>query len=267
MRRLKHYSCFTLFALLTIAITSCNKDCEEPCTDPTNPKCENYDPCWDINEPTAKILMRSLNLRPGHGWSWTPYDTVFAYNVYFSSPFTGSEYEQTWYLGTEVIHAETFNRVHPNIERPQFITVSHVITYPVDSLCYPNTTGRDSTSATYYMVEYANEYAIRSKFRGAFANETDSFDFEFKMVYPDNSPVGIPSDPDTNVLSVGINFHNEGDSTEIVLGGSNLSGWFGGDGYLTPEGTLKIDSADRKTAVLEYRYLLEDFVVHARILE
>lgn len=183
-----------------------------------------------------------------------------------SSRLGDPDIEHIWYLGSEVIHAETFSRTHA-IERPQFITVSHVITYPLDSLCFAASAGRDSDSATYYIIEYANELSINSKFRGAFENEADSFVFEFKKVYPDNSPVGIPHKPDLNPLSVGINFHNQGDSTEIVLGGANLNGWFGGDGYMSPRGTLTIDSADRRTTRLEYRYLNEDFVVNARIIE
>ncbi len=252
-----------------LLLAQCCKPDDEPtppCDDPSNPECPNYDPCYNVEEPTAKILMRTKYLRPDFGWQWSSYDSVFGYEVYFSSPYSGSDIEHTWYLGSEVIHAETFSRTHA-IERPQFITVSHVITYPLDSLCFAFSAGRDSTSATYYIIEYYNELLTYSKFHGVFANETDSFTFEFKRVYPDNTPVAIPADIDSNPLFVGINFHNEGDSGEVVFQGLNLEGFFNGDGYMSPRGTLTIDSADRRTTRLEYRYLNEDFVVNARIIE
>lgn len=260
-----------LILILIAAISvGCDKDDDEepevPCSDITNSDCPNYDPCWDVLEPTAKIQMRESYLRPNVGWQWTPFDSVFYYEVEFSSPHVGPEYSHTWYLGAEVIHDAVFSRTHA-IPRPQFITVSHVLTYPVDSTCYPGSIGRDSMSATYYIIEHWNEFAIRSKFRGAFENQTDSFDFEFKRVYPDNSNVMIPTDEFANPLFVGINFHNEGDSSEVVLGGRNLVGHFTGNGNDSPNGTIEIDPADRKTTLLEYQYKNQNHTVRARILE
>jgi len=261
---------FLLF-LIAFLVIGCGKDdditeCPAPCDDPANPECPNYDPCWNIQEPTAEILMRETYFRNGVGPVWTPFDSVFYNNVEFSSPHVGPDFEHTWYLGAEVINDPVFTREHP-IPRPQFITVSHVLTYPVDSICYPGSIGRDSTSATYYIIESFNEFLTYSKFRGVFENQTDSFDFEFKRVYPDNSPVLIPSNPDANPLLVGINFHNEGDSTEVPLNGRNLVGDFIGNGNDSPKGTIEIDPTDRKTTLLQYEYHNEDHLVHARILE
>lgn len=267
MKALEKY--FLLALLAGAALAGCRPDDDNPecpCDDPSNPECPNYDPCWDIQEPTAKIQMRESYLRPNVGWFWTPFDSVFYYEVEFSSPHVGPDYTHTWYLGAEVIHDAVFSRTHA-VPRPQFITVSHVITYPVDSICYAGNVGRDSTSATYYIVESFNEFLTRSKFRGVFENQTDSFDFEFKMVYPDNSPVLIPVDEFANPLFVGINFHNEGDSSEVVLGGRNLVGHFTGNGNDSPRGTLEIDPTDRKTALLQYEYKVQNHVVHARIIE
>ncbi|MCA1750836.1 MAG: hypothetical protein ABR572_06000 [Cryomorphaceae bacterium] len=269
MKTLKNY--FLIALLGAAVIAGCRSDddaqeCPAPCDDPSNPECPNYDPCWDVQEPTAEIQMRETYFRQGQGLVWTPFDSVFYNNVEFSTPYVGPEFEHTWYLGSEVIYDAVFSREHP-IPRPQFITVSHVLTYPVDSTCYPGSTGRDSTSATYYIIEHWNEFAIRSKFRGVFESQTDSFDFEFKRVYPDNSNVMIPTDEFANPLFVGINFHNEGDSSEVLLGGRNLVGHFTGNGNNSPSGTIQIDPADRKTTLLDYQYKNQNHVVRARILE
>lgn len=268
MRKIQNISLLLLF--MAAIVVGCNKDDDAqecpPCDDPSNPECPNYDPCWDIQEPTAKIQMRETYFRNGVGPVWTPFDTVFFNNVEFSSPYVGPDFEHIWYLGAEVIYDGVFSREHP-IPRPQFITVSHVLTYPVDSICYPGSVGRDSASATYYIIETFNEFLTYGKFRGVFENQTDSFDFEFKLVYPDNSPVLIPHNPDANPLFVGINFHDEGDSTYVFLNGRNLVGDFPGNGNDSPKGTIEIDPADRKTTLLQYRYHSQDHVVHARILE
>ncbi len=265
MNKMFFYS--TLLFLVTM--TGCDKkddNPECPCTDPSNPECPNYDPCYGIEEPTAKIILRETYIGPtGTGPIFTGDDSLFYNTVFFSSPFNGSEYSHKWYLGSEIINAESFNRSHSNVERPAEITVSHVLTYPIDSVCYPFSAGRDSVSRTYSLIKYWNEFAVYSKFRGAFENETDSFDFEFKIVFEDNTPVYFGHPNDLEPVFVAINFDNQGDSTDIAVIGRNLSGYFPGDGNSYPSGTIEIDP-ETKIAHLEYTYLLESSVVNARIL-
>lgn len=258
-----------LTIFLFVVLTGCKKDddnTECPCDDPKNPECPNYDPCLNIAEPTAKIILREQYIGPtGTGPITTVDDSLFLNEVFFSSPFNGSQYSHKWYLGSEVINAETFSRLHSDVDRPAEITVSHVLTYPIDSVCYPLSIGRDSVSRNYSLIKYWNEFAIFSKFRGAFENQTDSFDFEFRLVFEDNSPVyfGYPNDLDP--VFVAINFDDRGDSTDIAVIGRNLSGYFPGDGNSYPNGTIVIDP-ETNIAHLEYTYLLESSVVNARIL-
>ncbi|NEN25253.1 hypothetical protein G3O08_17285 [Cryomorpha ignava] len=249
-----------------IFLVSCKNDDENECCDPSNPECENYDPCYAVEEPTAKIQMREQYIRPGEGFFWAPYDSVFYNDVQFSSPYTGPEYEHTWYLGSEIITDPVFTRSHP-IERPQFITVSHVITFPVDSACYENLTGRDSTSATYYIIEFWNEFLSYGRFRMVFENETDSFDLELTWIYEDGSPIGIPPIEENNPLTLAINFHNLGDTIDIPFGGRNLENFLSGsDGNLMPRGLLTVDSVDRRTVTMEYQYLNQPFKLSGRVL-
>jgi hypothetical protein len=48
-----------MLALLIVLGTSCNKD-GEPCGDPANPQCANYDPCFG-KYPTADFKIRQIS--------------------------------------------------------------------------------------------------------------------------------------------------------------------------------------------------------------
>ncbi len=259
---------YVLLAVLAGAVLAgCRDDDDAPCCDATNPECPNYDPCWGVEEPTAAILMRDQYIRPGEGFVMTAYDNVFYTNVEFSSPHIGPEYEHTWYLGAEVINEPVFTRSHSS-ERPQYINVSHVITFPVDSACYSNLTGRDSTSATYYIIEYWNEFLSYGKYRMAFENETDSFDMELTRIYPDGSPVGIPALHEQNPQTLAINFHNTGDSLDIPFGGRNLEIFFSGpNGNNRPRGLLEIDPINKRSVNLQYQYKNQSFNLSGRVLD
>lgn len=254
-----------LVSTIIIFFTSCESDDENECCDPTNPECPNYDACLGIKEPSATIILREPIFGPD-GFELTPDDSLFYNEVNFSSPYTGSEYTHTWYLGAEVITEASFSREHAFVERPAQLTVSHVLEYPIDSVCFPNSTGRDSTSRKYYLIKYWNEFGVYSKYRGVFENETDSFDFEFKRVFADNTPVYVGYPPDLEPVSATLNFDNQGDSTDIGVNGRNSIGYFGGDGNSYPSGSIKIDHTTN-IAILEYTYLLESSVVHARLID
>jgi len=252
-----------LAGVILLTLHACKKDEEEECCDPANPDCINYDPCLEVEEPTAEIILQGSIFGP-EGFELTPDDSLFFNEVFFSSPFNGPQYTHTWYLGAEVITEASFSREHSFVERPAQLTVSHVLEYPVDSVCYPNSTGRDSTSRDYYLIHYVNEFGVYSKYRGVFENETDSFDFEFKLVFEDNSPVYFGYPNDLEPVFVTLNFDNQGDSANIAVIGRNSIGYFTGDGNSFPSGSIKIEQG---IARLDYTYQLESSVVYARILD
>jgi len=256
---------FYFLLFLFVAMTGCKEDEEDQCCDPTNPECANYNPCWDVEEPSAEIILQGSIFGP-EGFELTPDDSLFFNEVFFSSPYEGSEYTHTWYLGAEVIEEASFSKEHSFVDRPAQLTVSHVLEYPIDSICFPNSTGRDSTSRVYYLINYFNEFGVYSKFRGAFENETDSFDFELKFIFNDNTPVYFGFPNDLEPFHAAINFDNQGDSTFIPITGRNSIGYLTGDGNSFPSGKIEID-AETKVAKLDYTYQLESSIVYARILE
>jgi len=53
VRSIRGLRFFTALAALALFTTCCKDDC----LDPTNPDCENYDPCYGKTQPSAKFIM------------------------------------------------------------------------------------------------------------------------------------------------------------------------------------------------------------------
>ncbi|NEN25653.1 hypothetical protein G3O08_19345 [Cryomorpha ignava] len=265
MKHLNEIFKFGLVCCLILGFSSCNPDDDQeaPCCDPTNPACPNYDPCIAVTEPTADFAMQE-GVMTNNGFIFGRDDSVFYTDVRYSALHDSSIYTHTWYLGAEVISDPVFSRTHnysPEV-RPDFITVSHVIEFPVDSTCFTNLTGRDSLSRTYYLIKYVNELAVYGNFRGVFENETDSFDFSFGVYDSDgNDALGNVS----SSIYTEVNFHNIGDTTHYGLSGRNSIGYMNGSASADPRGFI-LPQDTPGIYKLSYKLYLIDFVVNARKL-
>src|SRR5690554_839528 len=190
MKRLK--SKYSLFVAATIILltTSCDPDDDNTCYDPTNPECENYDPCYGKEEPNAMFFMEDKSRGSSFGEIvWIPEDSLFkGSEIRFRSPHEGDEFQHTWYVGSEVLDGYMVQRKFTEVPRPQIITISHVIEYPIDSLCYPFSTGRDSVTQSFRLMDYYSELMTMSHtFRGAFVGKVDTFEFKFRALKLDGS--------------------------------------------------------------------------------
>lgn len=261
MNKVFFYSILFLF----VAVTGCKEDDEDQCCDPTNPECANYDPCWDVDEPDSGFILEEA-LLSNEGLVWAGDDSVFFNEIRYTANYQDTNITHKWYLGSEVINEPTFTRTHatvPPSQRPTFITVSHVIEYPFDNPCYQNQSGRDSTSRTYYLIKYWNEYEILGDYMCAFENETDSF----------NLSLGIfdESGNDAVVFSgsgqfVGENFHNTANLPEVTFTCTNNLLFFNGSASSTPRGFMR-PTETFGLYRMEYRLFLNDYVVYARKLD
>jgi len=99
------YPLFAILLLAALALNACKKE-KPPCQDPSNPSCENYDPCY--GKKTINIFFK---VRPGdrgfpppEEWcNLIPCDTFNESSVRFDMPInnpSNSVYE--WQIGTEV---------------------------------------------------------------------------------------------------------------------------------------------------------------------
>jgi hypothetical protein len=212
MKQLFEY--FLLLALISGVFSACDKD-DEPCDDNTNPECPNYDPCLDVQEPNARFFVEDRLIWPEFGeYLWIHDSILKGGPVRFRSPFEDSQVLHTWYIGSQVFDTPSVIRNFSAVQRPDFITVSHVVTYQVDSLCYPEATGRDSVSQTFYLTDFVSELlTIDNIFRGVHNNTVDSFDFKIRAL---QSFTGIPAQWNTSGWNIYmINFHNDQDSSRL----------------------------------------------------
>jgi len=264
MKTLKNYF---LIALLGAAVMAgCRSDDDDaPCCDATNPECPNYDPCWDVDEPDAGFTMEEFILALQE-WVSAGDDSVFFNEVRYTANYQDTNITHKWYLSSEVITEPTFTRTHatvPPSQRPTFINVSHVIEYPIDNHCYQSEVGRDSTSRTYYLIKYWNEYEILGNYMCAFENETDSFSLTLG-IFDENGNDEVVFSSTGQI--VGENFHNTPNLPEVAFTCTNNLLFFNGSASSTPRGFMR-PTETFGLYKMEYRLFLNDYVVYARKLD
>lgn len=253
--------------LLLLLVAACCKD--EPCQDRTNPDCENYDPCAVKSLPSASFFMEE-NIRNNEGdLIYISEDSLFSGGlIRFRSPNESAEFTHTWYVGQEVLDGFQVERNFLTVtNRPAFISISHVLEYPVDSACFQQDDGKDSVAQTLYLVEYWNELATFGTFRGVLVGQTDSFDFKVRALFVTSGEEATRANPNGLLYDkYFINFHNEGDSTDAFdFWTLNLIGSLNGGGGGSPNGTMEIDPLTNKV-LINYRYRNEDYVFRGRKL-
>jgi hypothetical protein len=174
----KYFALFTiLLSLLTF--NGCKDDCPK-CDDPTNPECENYDPCWDKKPVTADFEMSDLfPIAPPDGIpEWNP-DVVFARGrIGFKAKVDFeifSDVKYTWLLGSEVINEPYFERLfNETQEGENNIPVTLIIEAEPNLACFPNDDGRDTIVKFIRFVNRPCEFATTGDFKVLFDGEQDS---------------------------------------------------------------------------------------------
>ena len=240
---------FTALALFSI-FTSC---CKDDCLDPTNPDCDNYDPCYGKTQPSAKFIMEEAVINEKARIVWIADSTFSGDDLRFSSELTDDKYKHTWYVGTEVFDGpETPSRAFDQVPRPQTISISHVIEYTPDLQCFPDDDGKDSVAQEFDLIALWNDLKIYGTFRGAFEGTTDSFDINFSVLDMNDQPAYYSNLERTRT----INFHNEGDTLFSDATGNRLA-YFGRTDYRAfasspPDLTMVLDENNR--FVLKYQW-------------
>lgn len=190
---------------------SCKRD--EPCCDATNPECPNYDPCYGKVLPSAGFKMFDGFLHDGNYVYWE--DVVFkGFDVNLTSELNDVEYAHTWYIGSEVFHTQNPpTRRYEEVPRPATISVSHVIRYEPDTVCFPDDDGYDSVVQSFYLIERWDELGTMGTFRGVIDNELDSFELGFYMCEMVSGEIVDEFINDwTKNYRMTVNFHNLGDT-------------------------------------------------------
>ncbi len=241
VRSIRGLRFFTALAALALFTTCCKDDC----LDPTNPDCDNYDPCYGKTLPSAKFIMEESNTDLANQGIWYADSTFFGAMLRFRSEYDEAGYKHTWYVGAEVFNkATTPDRNFLNQARPQDITISHVLEYTPDLQCFPDDDGKDSVAQTFRLIASFNtDFQTYGTFRGVLDNEVDSFDVQILGVDAN----GQLSNINTWKKDWFINFHNRGDTltSDASINWPNMLSAFlyNYEGHFTTgiEGTIKVD--------------------------
>ena len=172
--------------LMLLHLSSCKEDCP-PCNDPTNPDCENYDPCYGKRTINTYFKVRpgDRGFPPPKEWcNLTPCDTFNASSVRFDAPDgnpTNSTYE--WQIGTEAEPRKgksievDFSDYLNNGKWESYVTVTLTIRTPLNS-CLENQ--KDTlvviSRALFFTEESLNLYLNQdtsAKFKGYFTHDKD----------------------------------------------------------------------------------------------
>ncbi len=266
MPRYKFFqSAFTAVGLI-LMFSACGPDDDNTCCDPTNPECPNYDACYGVEEPDAGFTMEEF-LITNDGLVSAGDDSIFFNDIFFTANFQGDSITHKWYLGSEVIEEASFNRTHgtiPSSQRPTFITISHVIKYPMNHECYLRPTGIDSVSRTYRLIKYWNEFATLGTFRCQIENQTDSFDVKFAIVDENFNPADV-FNPSADLVA--INFHNNGDTLyDFPIITRNSLASFNGSGSQRPNGMFRLTEQPR-IYTMDYILYLNSYILTARKID
>lgn len=189
-------------------LTTCCKD--DGCLDPTNPNCENYDPCYGKSQYSAKFNIESKFRGENFDIVWLVDSQQLAgYTIRYSSNLTDKSVKHTWYVGSEIFNTSTTpERTYDHLPRPQIITVSHVIEYTPDLQCFPDDIGKDSVAQSFKLIAAWNDLKIFGTFRALLEGTTDSFDINFTALDFYDAPAYFSTREKVRT----INFYNDGDT-------------------------------------------------------
>lgn len=134
----------TLAFMMVLVFNSCNKKCH----DPSNPECENYDPCAGRMRTSAYFVIEE---RIQNTERWIECDSVNGIGnisvVRFRALHNADSF--IWTLGSETIHTKSFTRL--DFPQMSYIPVTLVvINKNPNKVCFPNDDGRDTFKRIMY---------------------------------------------------------------------------------------------------------------------
>ncbi len=151
---MKHVYIPLIAFIISFTLTSCKKKC---CNDPTNPDCENYDPCYGIQEANAEfVIEENVNGRYFIG------DTVGGVSLHrFRALHNADSF--IWKLGSETIREKQFERrFFPN---DKWLEVQLIVFKKANSNCNKKQKISDTLKKRFYSWDETidNQYGIPIK--------------------------------------------------------------------------------------------------------
>jgi len=172
---MKQFVSIVLFLIVLGAMQSCKDD--PPCNEPTNPKCSNYDPCYD-KKPVSANFEIGLTEDPFTITKFTGMfeeDTIFPDGaLHFRAKIKNAKY--IWKLGSETIYDSAFTRTFYKVPFGRY-KVTLIVEKDPDLRCFPNNNGRDTLTRYFHIVEPC-KLKTTGSYKGVWEGQKDSFIFK-----------------------------------------------------------------------------------------
>lgn len=193
---------------LTINLQGCREKPDEPCNDPRNKACPNYNPCLDVKETSAEFIIEE-KVEMGTTFQYET-DTVTINNTIL---FTLKQpYDSvTWLFNGEEFSAGHRNKsqISTSFRDPNKpdafwqVSITCIVYNRNKSACIPNDNGADTITKVITIAPWYKS-TFYGKYRGALVSKPDSLFYisiELIQVLRDNS--GFPDELKMNIYGLG----------------------------------------------------------------
>lgn len=177
MKKLK-LSLHILFLAFLGSISSCKKKCYNP----SNPDCENYDPCHNFKEVDADFSINEFLDLGGSDTLYSETDTILNINPVVFKPKNESQ-KITWILGSEVLEQKTLYRQNFPLGWTDVTMIAEIS----ESECSTNKKLKDTVHKRFYVQLYTSNDSQTVKRLQMFGTwqgyNTDNPGSEFKISF------------------------------------------------------------------------------------
>ncbi len=159
-----------LLILLLVTVGSCKKRCQ----DPSNPECENYNPCYGKAPVTASMIMdQSLSAFWFEEDFYETGDTLFPLLFsYIRFRNNASNTQATWILGKDTVIGQQVERHFKSLPYGAY-PVTLIVKGSADSSCFPKDDGIDTITKYVYTIPIC-QLNVFGTFKVLFDGQTDS---------------------------------------------------------------------------------------------
>lgn len=235
---MKKISIYTLAIGIVLAFVlggmqSCRK---KKCNDPSNPECENYNPCLNNKKVEAEfdmgVIFPSTYIQGE--FDFLNVDTIFRSAEFVMGEWDGTKItfrnkvenaKCTWILGSETIEAAEFTRWFKTA-LPGKYSVTLMVEKEPDSKCFPLDDGKDTLTRTFTLMPHS-QFPIMGKYKVLFEGAKDSSVVEIRpWEVSTTTPLRNFKIVDTlsHKYTMLVNFANTQDTVTQFAFGGNVTG-------------------------------------------
>jgi len=237
----------TLAFFFVLFFSTCKKEC---CQDPTNPKCENYDPCKAKSKVLATFKSFVYLYGPNSEVYTDAYREVDTLGLggtidFISDNQNYKSYE--WIIGTDP--KRRFGKqisMSFNFTSEQTVPITLIVEGSAEKNCQNKQDFRD-TFTKYIHFTNLSKFSLNGKYRGAFTNDPNKiFDVNIYLLHNENEINWISGLP----VSTNSNTGRFGDTAvRLVSAINNFCFFTNGTGGNRPEGSIELNTKTNELTI------------------